>query len=876
MFRSRVARSLFVAVLGALSLPPLFAQQPKVLAPHVPVAPRINPPIPSKMTSVRQSLVGGLWMTDNNMKASLYLKSGLKTDSLVITPVVYLSNGVRYALSPVNLEPSGTAIVDINEALASQGIAPYAQLYGYAEIEYQWPWAAVSATIKNVDAVNSLIFIYPLRQPHHPLATMASSPANNFEGLWWKQENDVSGFLSLANLTSQPITATVRLTDAAEGQLASYQVTVTPHGTKLLELSELKSTTASMGGIYVTHDGSEGALTINGALLDKAVGYSANLWVHRVAQAPPNAQTQAITDDTVAELGLMVGAADPMLNFPSGTVFTPYSFVRNTSEQPAYVTPTFWWMAAGTPQSANLPAMTVSPHRTVNLNVPALLATAGLKNLNGTVNLVLSTKALDGALALSSGSVDQKNTYVFEVAPAAVSETNARSICYWSTGNGDDTMITVWNPADEEQDFTFTLFYSGGHYAHPLPLGPRVARTFNISEILQSSIPDAEGNVVPAGVREGSAELAGSLGENQHILVSVDGGIYNVRKAICGIICVNCPGYVSYGIDLDPFAVAVGNSTHETFYGQNSSGSQYNLTGSATWSSSNASIATVTAGLVQGVSAGSPTIYAGFVETVPGEACVAAGDPLRCETINVNESAPGDVKPVITSISPTLLNAGDAKKALTINGSGFGSSPTVQLPSGVTLDPSNITVESETQIYYSAVDVAASTYIGPNNITVTANGQTSAPFPFTIDGPDHLLVTNDVIGMCSGCKTTVKRTMTYQVIKFSGSSASVVPIGEVIGTSGWNCNQANPGFQSTPCAEGEDTEPDGTFVDGWTLSGDSYTPAGCGINVVDHWQWCSAPKTIGSPTGYCHTDQIEINGSVRPPGAALNGSSIYP
>ena len=53
---------------------------------------------------------------------------------------------------------------------------------------------------------------------------------------------------------------------------------------------------------------------------------------------------------------------------------------------------------------------------------------------------------------MSSGSVDQKNNYVFEVKPYGVAESAAKELCYWSTSNGDDTMLTLWNPADEPQD----------------------------------------------------------------------------------------------------------------------------------------------------------------------------------------------------------------------------------------------------------------------------------------------------------------------------------------------------------------------------------------------------------------------------------------
>jgi hypothetical protein len=97
--------------------------------------------------------VGGFWMTDANFKATLYLGNSMKTDPVTVTPILHLSNGVQYVLSPVTLEPSGTALVNINQALAKQGIAPYATLSGYVEIQYQWPWAPICAPVWDVDTV---------------------------------------------------------------------------------------------------------------------------------------------------------------------------------------------------------------------------------------------------------------------------------------------------------------------------------------------------------------------------------------------------------------------------------------------------------------------------------------------------------------------------------------------------------------------------------------------------------------------------------------------------------------------------------------------------------------------------------------------------
>ena len=51
-----------------------------------------------------------------------------------------------------------------------------------------------------------------------------------------------------------------------------------------------------------------------------------------------------------------------------------------------------------------------------------------------------------------------------------------------------------------------------------------------LTEIIQNQVPDAEGNLIPASVRQGSARLAGSRAENEHILIAADSGIYNVPR----------------------------------------------------------------------------------------------------------------------------------------------------------------------------------------------------------------------------------------------------------------------------------------------------------------------------------------------------------
>ena len=119
---------------------------------------------------------------------------------------------------------------------------------------------------------------------------------------------------------------------------------------------------------------------------------------------------------------------------------------------------------------------------------------------------------------------------------------------------------------------------------------------------------------MPTGLVEGSAEIAGVQGEHQHILVTMDAGIYNVRKAVCQPVCIVCNGVTNTFIVDSPFAVALASTKQQTFYMHWNTGSQYDITGDSRWTSNATSVATVSSGLVSGVGEGSPTISA--VDTI--------------------------------------------------------------------------------------------------------------------------------------------------------------------------------------------------------------------------------------------------------------------
>jgi hypothetical protein len=156
-----------------------------------------------------------------------------------------------------------------------------------------------------------------------------------------------------------------------------------------------------------------------------------------------------------------------------------------------------------------------------------------------------------------------------------------------------------------------------------------------------------------------------------------------------------------------------------------------------------------------------------------------------------------------------------------------------------------------------------------------------------VNGPNKMVVQSggDVIGNSTYVPGEKSRFVTYQVQKADGTAAASIPIAEGITETGYNCQQTNPGYQSAQCNAQFHTSSNGVLQDEWGRY-TGYTPAGCGVNITDHWQWGGptgsnppAPNpgiTFGTLTGWIHTVDSQINGYKNPPSPMLGGFVINP
>ncbi len=404
-----------------------------------------------------------------------------------------------------------------------------------------------------------------------------------------------------------------------------------------------------------------------------------------------------------SSVGIMVGAADPMMMFPEGTKFVPYAAMRNVSAKEVLVAPSAHYMNGNTPVTVRLRPFRMRANEAAQLDLPAELAAAGVPSNIGMLTLAFSSTAAATDLLLATGSVDQTGSYVFEVECKGSGPSEGKILGNWNVADGNDTMVSVWNSSDSDQDLTAVLFYSGGQYKYPVHLAKNASTMFNVSEIIMMQMPDADGNVIPVGTPHGSAVLSSATGQSDPLNVGVSVGTFNAQTATCGTKCPTCLGYADYWLDPNGFGLTVQNSAQVNAIAQLQNGSQIDKNTSISWSSTDSGVASSSGGgMFLGVSLGS-FIGNGSINLISiNQDCPYNGAP--CGTDPYYGSTPGSVWDASLSCS-TAVRGTSTTCTVTLTGN----------PSGATYsnwsftDGSNTVNSGSTASTWSGVAVRAGT-----------------------------------------------------------------------------------------------------------------------------------------------------------------------
>ena len=609
----------------------------------------------------------GLWRTDTSFNSTIQIKNRLVTEPVTVTPVLFMADGTEFDLPDVILPAAGVATVNVNSALANiqsaaAGITSHLSTYGSSALRFSgFPFAVIGQTTFGSP---SLSLSYMARFT----AVSNGPPAEQtLEGLWWARDAGVGGFVSLSNATAEPRSVSIQSVTATGQAQPAQSFTLAPHANQMLDLLSLIGPLVSAGeagGLRVQFAGRMGEVNVTGGLENRQEGYSALMpfWM-----APAAGETPGSVPITLGHAGIMVGAPDAMMGFPAGTRFAPYLALRNITGGAIAVNLTLY-TEQGTPLPG--PVQSLQPWESRQVDMGSLLQQIGLKDFSGMLTLAVSHTGQPNDIMSAAGSVDTRGTYVFEVEGRVAEETSSKQSPYWSVKDGNDTMMALWNPTGNAEDVMMTVHYAGGsgQYHFPIHLAPHATANLDMLELIADQSPDADGNVIPRGVPEGSFVFHSAAGVEKPVYLNANVGIFNVVKGTCYYGTIWCNGYTSLIISPGSTCVGVTQTTNLASKGQYSDGTTPGV--QASWTSSNSSVASLTnnidQGTVKGMGAGQATASASASLLAYGE---YSGYNPSCQALQPYQNFGGGAPVTVATLtcSPTSVAWG-ATVSCTVGG----------------------------------------------------------------------------------------------------------------------------------------------------------------------------------------------------------------
>lgn len=422
---------------------------------------------------------------------------------------------------------------------------------------------------------------------------------------------------------------------------------------------------------------------------------------------------------TLTHVGLMVGAPEPMMGFPSGTRFTPYLALRNATEKELSLAATLYLPSGA---AVTVPIAPLKPLEARQVDGRNLLAAAGLKSFSGIVTLTLSFTGMPTDLLDAAGSIDGSGSYVLEVDSKTAEPSLSKDIPFWTVGEGQDTMLSVWNPTGAEEDIVLTIYFraTATPYRLPIHLAPFASSMIDLAQTI-AQFPD----LPPRRVQEGSMSLASPQGPTAPMTLGASVGIFDASTGTCFWGCLDCSGYYQMTVMPGSANLFPTQSTSFEAYGLFSGGGEYAIP--ANWSSNSPSVATVNNGDVtaQGIS-GSAGIIATTTLQLAGQICEYNPNCADLPWTQVGASASVTVYP------PTYLTVSVGSK-ITYNGGA------VYTPDGQLFKPAPCYGYSRAYTYQiwssgAGAFTQPNTSATENNTTTSANPKTLGLTPSSTTG----------------------------------------------------------------------------------------------------------------------------------------------
>jgi hypothetical protein len=597
-----MTRQLSVSVLSGFFLLSSLAMVHSVRAQKAP------PKKPPQPVVVQMTNIPSFTLRDG-MSSTLTLNN-LASSPTPVTVTIYNEQGKGQLLKPITLDPHSFKQIELRDVIVGDDFSS-----GNIEIMFNGISMAVTSQVSVSDPGKRISF-------ESREADMMDFESASLAGIM-SLPRGADGLLAVTNTAKNKLT--VQLT---AGSLKKT-IALFPRETNLVKLNDDGDEHAPIATLVtLQHNGLPGDLITTGYVLNLKDGYSSAF-----TMSDPG----VLRSSKLAGAHFRAGQPDPSEGFPEGTRFSSPLLLANVSAGPVVAHVSVDYAVADSEASgskgddAKKDSTKVAKHTVAKVKDLAI-APGAVERIELTD--ILSADpiaeagveiAYDGAPGTVIGqltSVDQTGDYSFEVPIKDPADPGAmvESAYPWTTENGTNTVLHLKNTTELSVNaFVVFAFPNGGGYSPPrIVLEPHQSIAIDIQKLKDTKIPDMLNQIFP--VDEGHGLLfwhqetpASVIGRAEQ--TNVKDGI--ARSFSCPSGCCDYYSYNQSSLSPDSLAGPVGGSgSFQAYESFTSCGNVYyphttyplGYPVSATWTTSDPTVATVSGGNVSYVGGGTATI----------------------------------------------------------------------------------------------------------------------------------------------------------------------------------------------------------------------------------------------------------------------------
>ncbi len=517
-------------------------------------------------------------------------------------------------LTPMSIQPQEKLPVDLKQLLTDLG----------ADVNGSFAEGSVSVYFMGtiMPLAGQLTMTNPALSLIHESEMVQNDPGHSdlppvLNGLWWNIGGGRDARIMVSNTSGSPVTADVFL-DFQGQRHPSAPLTFLANETKVLSITKLlgelntAQPQAPEGGITILTRGPNPTLIAQGKILDPATGFSTSLNF-------PLPQVQR--SSALHASGVAIGTPTQDSPFARTGTFIPHVIVRNLQGSPQTVTITVEYPGKEGPEQTALAPLPLDPYSTKDFSLYSVMDQLPLPLPFCSIRIQYS--GAPGSAIAEVSSVETQKDLVIDSRLANEGDGWAGSGANpWHLDEETESILFLTDMGDKPARIGFQVQAHGVHYyLTDLKLSPHETRAIDLRKLRDAQKLDFRKSRIPADASDGSVlwiRLDNVPVMGRLVVLQRHKGMASNYN--CSFCCCP-PDFTSVGTTPVTVTGIPGDTVQFTCteHKTDCNGADFpsDITGAATWTSSNAAVATVnTTGLSTAVGGGSANIIAAFTDDI--------------------------------------------------------------------------------------------------------------------------------------------------------------------------------------------------------------------------------------------------------------------